>query len=259
MMTGRGGWPMSVFLTPDLKPFFGGTYFPPRTSSWTLTGQIAAGLPRAARTRWPARPAQLAEHDHRRPRDRSATGAGRCEAVLRRPWTGAARELRRRHTAASGRPQKFPTPLTLALPAAPLPQHRRRADLRRMVRHTLRGHGRAAASTTTSAAASTATPSTRDWIVPHFEKMLYDNAQLASLLPGGRRGLRRRDAYAAIGRDVAGLPAARHDATPRAASTPASTPTAAARRAPSTSGRRAEITAVVGAQPTARVLAACWA
>ena len=27
--TGSGGWPMSVFLTPDLKPFYGGTYFPP--------------------------------------------------------------------------------------------------------------------------------------------------------------------------------------------------------------------------------------
>ena len=30
LMTGRGGWPMSVFLTPDLKPFYGGTYWPPR-------------------------------------------------------------------------------------------------------------------------------------------------------------------------------------------------------------------------------------
>jgi uncharacterized protein YyaL (SSP411 family) len=29
LMTGQGGWPMSVFLTPDLKPFYGGTYFPP--------------------------------------------------------------------------------------------------------------------------------------------------------------------------------------------------------------------------------------
>src|SRR5947209_3505827 len=29
MLTGHGGWPMSVFLTPDLRPFFGGTYFPP--------------------------------------------------------------------------------------------------------------------------------------------------------------------------------------------------------------------------------------
>src|SRR5450755_3697807 len=31
LMTGRGGWPMSVFLTPDLKPFYGGTYWPPQT------------------------------------------------------------------------------------------------------------------------------------------------------------------------------------------------------------------------------------
>src|SRR5207302_8166034 len=29
LLTGQGGWPMSVFLTPDLRPFFGGTYFPP--------------------------------------------------------------------------------------------------------------------------------------------------------------------------------------------------------------------------------------
>src|SRR5271156_6842067 len=39
-MTGHGGWPMSVFLTPDLKPFFGGTYFPPTDS------RGMAGFPR---------------------------------------------------------------------------------------------------------------------------------------------------------------------------------------------------------------------
>src|SRR5262245_59931288 len=33
LMTGRGGWPMSVFLTPDLKPFYGGTYWPPTARS----------------------------------------------------------------------------------------------------------------------------------------------------------------------------------------------------------------------------------
>ncbi len=32
MLTGHGGWPMSVFLTPDLKPFYGGTYWPPHNS-----------------------------------------------------------------------------------------------------------------------------------------------------------------------------------------------------------------------------------
>ena len=33
LMTGRGGWPMSVFLSPDLKPFYAGTYFPPEDRS----------------------------------------------------------------------------------------------------------------------------------------------------------------------------------------------------------------------------------
>ena len=37
--TGAGGWPMSVWLTPDLKPFFGGTYFPP-TARWQRPGFI---------------------------------------------------------------------------------------------------------------------------------------------------------------------------------------------------------------------------
>src|SRR5262249_33506521 len=36
-MTGQGGWPLNVFLTPDLKPFFGGTYFPP-TARWGHPG-----------------------------------------------------------------------------------------------------------------------------------------------------------------------------------------------------------------------------
>ena len=49
--TGAGGWPMSVWLTPDLKPFFGGTYFPP-TSRWGRPGfvDVLEQLARAWRT-----------------------------------------------------------------------------------------------------------------------------------------------------------------------------------------------------------------
>ena len=47
-MTGSGGWPMSVFLTPDLRPFFGGTYFPPDDRHGM------AGLPARARARSPS-------------------------------------------------------------------------------------------------------------------------------------------------------------------------------------------------------------
>ena len=76
--TGSGGWPMNVFLTPDLKPFFGGTYFPPdarygRPSFLQLLQQIASSgrsgklksppLPknftRGLKRQWPARTNQI--------------------------------------------------------------------------------------------------------------------------------------------------------------------------------------------------------
>src|SRR5438067_10120938 len=52
LMTGSGGWPMSVFLTPDLQPFFGGTYFPP-SDTHGLPGfpRVLTGVADAYRTR----------------------------------------------------------------------------------------------------------------------------------------------------------------------------------------------------------------
>ena len=44
LMTGRGGWPMSVFLTPDLKPFYAGTYFPPRRSGRSFAIAVAGAV-----------------------------------------------------------------------------------------------------------------------------------------------------------------------------------------------------------------------
>ena len=63
-MTGRGGWPMTVFLTPDGRPFFGGTYFPLATfpacrasagcsPPWTTSGTTAATRSSSKPTRWP--------------------------------------------------------------------------------------------------------------------------------------------------------------------------------------------------------------
>ncbi len=45
MLTGQGGWPMTMFLTPDGKPFYGGTYFPPEDRQMG-PGQMMAGFPR---------------------------------------------------------------------------------------------------------------------------------------------------------------------------------------------------------------------
>ena len=94
---------------------------------------------------------------------------------------------------------------------------------------------RAAASTTSSAAASRATASTARWVVPHFEKMLYDNAP-AAVGVYARWAARRSGAR--VARGDRRLPAPRAAAPTRAASPPRSTPTPRARRGASTSGRR---------------------
>ena len=86
--TGSGGWPMTVFLTPELKPFYGGTYFPP-TSRWgrpgflDLLGELGASLEGGSTAREPGRrravrSAAAGDGVARRDRDRSGDrGRGR--------------------------------------------------------------------------------------------------------------------------------------------------------------------------------------
>ena len=94
-----------------------------------------------------------------------------------------------------------------------------------------------AASTTSSAAASAATASTRDWTIPHFEKMLYDNGPLLALLADAWL-VTARAAVRARRRGDRRLGDARDAVAARAATTPRSTPTPSTRRASSTSGPR---------------------
>ena len=107
--------------------------------------------------------------------DRAGGGSRSRRRSSRRPSAGS-RGVRPVDGGFGGAP-KFPHAIDARVPAA---AHARPATRRcEMVRTTLDGDGGAAASTTSSAAASTATRSTR-WLVPHFEKMLYDNALLAA-------------------------------------------------------------------------------
>ena len=75
VMTGSGGWPMSVFLTPDLRPFFGGTYFPPedRHGMPGFPRVLACG---GRRVPQPPRGGRSAGDDARRP-PHSAAGRAR--------------------------------------------------------------------------------------------------------------------------------------------------------------------------------------
>ena len=161
--TGSGGWPMSVWLTPELKPFFGGTYFPP-TSRWGRPG-----LRRRAAARSRARGATIARkvvksaardrrrgwrgwrrgQDDRRTPGADALDARRCSSSRRPSTAGAAASATRRSF--RGRPSCCSCCASTRAPATPA---RATWWCRRCARW------RSAACAITSAAAFTATRST---------------------------------------------------------------------------------------------------
>jgi uncharacterized protein YyaL (SSP411 family) len=178
-MTGGGGWPMSVFLTPDLEPFFGGTYFPP-DDRHGLPGfrRVLSAISDAYRNRREevaAQGRQLAAHL----REQLAVRPGETEPELHQLELAVARlgaSFDDVHGGFGGAP-KFPAPMTLEFM---LRTWRRTCDeaTLRMVTVTL--DRMAAGGLHDQLAGGFARYSTDvHWLVPHFEKMLYDNAQLA--------------------------------------------------------------------------------
>jgi uncharacterized protein YyaL (SSP411 family) len=182
LITRSGGWPNSVFLTPDLKPFFAGTYFPPRDAMGR------PGFPRllvSLREAWALRRAEVLQQadavaeamsEHLGPRE-AAPGA----AVPEPSVAGRAQQaLASRFDPAwggFGRAPKFPSPSNLAflLDRAASDDEAREmlvVTLDRMARGGLQDH---------LAGGFHRYSTDGEWLVPHFEKMLYDNAALAPL------------------------------------------------------------------------------
>ena len=179
-MTGQGGWPMTVFLTPDGRPFFGGTYFPPEDRhGMPGFGRLLAAVHDAwtnkreellqqgsALTQYIERASQLPRsEDALEPAtlDRAVEVLGRS---FDREWGGF------------GSAPKFPQPMTLEFllrmdargPTDALDMTNR--TLTKMARGGIFDHvGGGFARYSVD----------RMWLVPHFEKMLYDNAQLVRL------------------------------------------------------------------------------
>jgi hypothetical protein len=193
-VTGSGGWPLSAWLTPDLKPIFGGTYFPPedrhgRAGFKSILRAVAAEWAKN-RDRLLAEAEQTLEGLRRYAREGAAHAEPRPDSG---PWSAAADGAWERafnqfneafdpaHGGFGGAP-KFPRPAALAF--------------------LLRVAARPAADRTDAEAAAKITAFTLqkmaeggihdhvgggfhrysvddEWFVPHFEKMLYDQAQLA--------------------------------------------------------------------------------
>jgi uncharacterized protein len=175
-MTGQGGWPMTVFLTPDGRPFFGGTYFP-KTTWGGRPGFV--DLMRAVSEAWRAQRDQLegqAEHLARSIGARSdalARGAG--GAVGPEILDGALRVLRSsfdREWGGFGRAPKFPTPTNVELVL-------RSGDAGDLAMATTTLDAMASGGIYDHVGGGFARYSVDNfWMVPHFEKMLYDQAGL---------------------------------------------------------------------------------
>ncbi|MGE3983152.1 MAG: thioredoxin domain-containing protein, partial [Dehalococcoidia bacterium] len=178
-MTGRGGWPMTVFLTPEGMPFYGGTYYPPEDRGGM------PGFPRLLTAVLDA---------YRNRRSDLEEQAGRIVEAISRSTTlqAADGELNDDvlHTAYAaiersydpefggfGNAPKFPQAMTLSFLARYY--HRtKNARALEMMKHTLRAM--ASGGMYDQAGGGFHRYSTDAvWLVPHFEKMLYDNALLS--------------------------------------------------------------------------------
>src|SRR6478672_7554575 len=176
-MSGSGGWPMTVFLTPDQQPFFAGTYFPPvdrfgRPGFRTLLERIA-DLWKRDRAGLRAQASEVTQF--LRENTRSAPGLSVGEEEIRKAAAQLARDFDERW-GGFGRAPKFPPSAALSLL---LRVHRRFGDTEalRMATRTLEMMARGGMHDQIGGGFHRYSVDER-WLVPHFEKMLYDNAIL---------------------------------------------------------------------------------
>jgi len=183
-LTGHGGWPLTVFCTPDGRPFYGGTYYPPEPrQGMPAFRQVLEAVERAWRERRDEVQGQAAEIL----RALDARPSGTAEALPGRlGLTRAAEQLLAhadREHGGFGDAPKFPTPtsLDLLLAAADvLPA----AQAREAVEHVVfsaRAMSRGGVYDQLGGGFHRYSVDAA-WIVPHFEKMLYDQGQLLSTL-----------------------------------------------------------------------------
>ncbi len=177
-MTGQGGWPMTVFLTPDGAPFFGGTYFPAQPRYGMLSfPQVLVAVARAYREQ-PEKVAQSASEMRAFLQANVAAEPSRMEpqqAILDEAGRNMLRQIDRVNGGTHGAP-KFPQPMTLDFM---LRQYRRTGDDALLELAELTLQKMALGGIYDQVGGGFHRYSVDEvWLAPHFEKMLYDNAQL---------------------------------------------------------------------------------
>jgi uncharacterized protein len=186
-MTGSGGWPMSVFLTPDLRPFYAGTYFPPEPRyNMPSFRDLLTGIARAwqnERDEIFRVGEQVVQHIQRG----SQWGGSAAYPLTHTLLDSAASHLHESYDwgfGGWGQAPKFPQPMTIefllrrATQSASATGAEKRQDYLKTAAHLL--HAMSRGGLYDVVGGGFARYSTDNlWRVPHFEKMLYDNALLA--------------------------------------------------------------------------------
>ena len=201
-MTGQGGWPLNVFLAPDLKPFYGGTYWPPE-SKYGRPGFLQ--VLQQIHSAWTDRRDQLlasSKELHGRLAEVTTREATNQVALTPEDLRRAGTQLKQGYDSVHGgwgSAPKFPSP---SHPAFLLVYGRRYGDEEavNMVLYTCERMASGGIYDQIGGGFSRYSVDEK-WLVPHFEKMLYDNAQLLNLyldcyLISGEEG------YADVARDI---------------------------------------------------------
>jgi uncharacterized protein YyaL (SSP411 family) len=200
MMTGSGGWPLSVFLTPDGKPFYGGTYFPPR-AGFGRPGfkQVLESITQA----WRERRVELLEAAGTltkalsKPVERGPQQALSHE-VLTKAFAALSEYFDPVHGGFGGVP-KFPQPTTLTFLLNYWHRNGQPAALE-MVEKTLDEMARGGIHDHLGGGFHRYSVDAR-WLIPHFEKMLYDQALLSRTYVQAYQ-ITKKQSYSTTARDI---------------------------------------------------------
>jgi hypothetical protein len=177
-LTGQGGWPLTAFLTPDGKPFYGGTYFPPADAYGRPSfKRVLLSIAQAYRDKHGEvlEQAQMVESAISRTESFSA-GGGKVSATVIDAILESARKMFDEVNGGFGSAPKFPHPAALDLV---MDQYVRtkNEELRTIFVHTLEKMARGGVYDQLAGGFHRYSVDER-WIVPHFEKMCYDNSEL---------------------------------------------------------------------------------
>ena len=177
----RGGWPLTVFLLPDGRPFYGGTYYPPAPRyGMPSFKQVLQAVADAYQQRRDVLEEQAGRLHQALKRDVLAIGRADESGLNTALLDGAAAKILanfdRVHGGFGGAP-KFPSPIALEYLLRAYARTEN-ADALHAVEHTLRRMARGGIYDQIGGGFARYSVDAQ-WLVPHFEKMLYDNAQLS--------------------------------------------------------------------------------